>query len=71
MNEKMCVARKNFHIHKTLRIHGARYTQCIHVNSRKLKLPKDIYTNSYGLSYSNVVVFTIIRYVHLWLCVYV
>ena len=26
--------------HKTLRVHSARYTQCIHVGSHKLKLPQ-------------------------------
>ena len=30
--------------HKTSRVHSARCTQCIHVSSRKLKLPKDIHT---------------------------
>ena len=30
--------------HKTLRVHSARYTQCIHVSSRKLKLPKDMHS---------------------------
>ena len=29
--------------HKTLRVHSARYTQCIHVSSRKLKLPRNLY----------------------------
>ena len=33
--------------HKTLRVHSARYTQCIHVNSCKLKLPKDNLTKKY------------------------
>ena len=33
--------------HKTLRVHSARYTQCIHVSSRKLKLPKDTHTKKY------------------------
>ena len=33
----------NSHI---LRVHSARYTQCIHVSSRKLKLPEDIDTNT-------------------------
>ena len=33
--------------HKTLRVHSAKYTQCIHVSSRKLKLPKDTHTKRY------------------------
>ena len=33
--------------HKTLRVHSARYTQCIHVSSCKLKLPNDIHTKKY------------------------
>ena len=33
--------------HKTLRVHSARYTQCIHVSSRKLKIPKDTRTKKY------------------------
>ena len=33
--------------HKTLRVHSARYTQCILVNSRKLKLPTDTHTKRY------------------------
>ena len=33
--------------HKTLRVHSARYTQCIHASSRKLKLPKDTHTERY------------------------
>ena len=33
--------------HKTLRVHSAGYTQCIHVSSRKLKLPKDTHTKKY------------------------
>ena len=33
--------------HKTLRVHSARYTQSIHVSSRKLKLPKGIHTKKY------------------------
>ena len=27
-----------------MRVHRARYTECIHVSSHKLKLPKDIHT---------------------------
>ena len=34
-------------MHKTLRVHSARYTQCIHVSSRKLKLPKDTHTKKH------------------------
>ena len=30
-----------------MRVHSARYTQCIHVSSRKLKLPKDTRTKRY------------------------
>ena len=37
------IAHKNLP-HKTLRVHSARYTQCIHVSSRKLKLPKDMHS---------------------------
>ena len=33
--------------HETLHVHSARYTQCIHVSSCKLKLPKDTYTKKY------------------------
>ena len=33
--------------HKTLRVHSARYTQCIHTSFRKLKLPKDTRTKKY------------------------
>ena len=39
MNENLYIAHKKLP-HKTLRVHSARYTQCIHVSSRKLKLPK-------------------------------
>ena len=47
MNENLYIAhKKNFHS-KTLRVHSARYTQCIHVSSRKLKLPKDTHTKRY------------------------
>ena len=34
MNENVYIARKKLP-HKTLRVHSARYTQCIHVSSRK------------------------------------
>ena len=34
MNENLYIARKKLP-HKTLRVHSARYTQCIHVSSRK------------------------------------
>ena len=44
MNENLYIAHKKLP-HKTLRVHSARYTQCIHVSSRKLKLPK--YMHSY------------------------
>ena len=30
-----------------MRVHSARYTQCIHVSSRKLKLPKETHTQKY------------------------
>ena len=30
-----------------MRVHSARYTQCIYVSSRKLKLPKDTHTKKY------------------------
>ena len=43
MNENLYIAHKNLP-HKTLRVHSARYTQCIHVSSRKLKLPKDMHS---------------------------
>ena len=46
MNENLYIAHKNLP-HKTLRVHSARYTQCIHVSSRKLKLPKDTHTKKY------------------------
>ncbi len=46
MNENLYRAHKNLP-HKTLRVHSARYTQCIHVSSRKLKLPKDTHTKKY------------------------
>ena len=39
MNENLYIAHKNLP-HKTLRVHSARYTQCIHVSSRKLKTTK-------------------------------
>ena len=42
MNENLYIAHKKLP-HKTLRVHSARYTQCIHVSSRKLKLPKDMH----------------------------
>ena len=41
MNENLYIAHKNLP-HKTLRVHSARYTQCIHLSSRKLKLPKEM-----------------------------
>ena len=43
MNENLYMAHKKLP-HKTLRVHSARYTQCIHVSSRKLKLPKDMHS---------------------------
>ena len=46
MNENLYIAHKKLP-HKTLRVHSARYTQCIHVSSRKLKLPKDTHTKRY------------------------
>ena len=46
MNENLYIAHTKLP-HKTLRVHSARYTQCIHVSSRKLKLPKDTYTKRY------------------------
>ena len=46
MNENLYIAHKKLP-HKTLRVHSARYTQCIHVSSRKLKLPKDTHTKKY------------------------
>ena len=47
MNENLFIAHKKLP-HKTLRVHSARYTQCIHVSSRKLKLPKDnLYQKKY------------------------
>ena len=42
-NENLFIAHKNLPL-KTLRVHSARYTQCIHVSSRKLKLPKDMHS---------------------------
>ena len=42
MKENLYIAHKKLP-HKTLHVHGARYTQSIHVSSRKLKLPKDTY----------------------------
>ena len=44
MNENLYIAHKKLP-HKTLRVHSAKYTQCIHVSSRKLKLPKDMHLN--------------------------
>ena len=44
MNENLYIAHKKKLPHKTLRVHSARYTQCIHVSSRKLKLPKDMHS---------------------------
>ena len=46
MNENLYITHKKLP-HKTLRVHSARYTQCIHVSSRKLKLPKDAHTRKY------------------------
>ena len=46
MNENLYIAHKKLP-HKTLHVHSARYTQCIHVSSRKLKLPKDTHTKRY------------------------
>ena len=46
MNENLYIAHKKLP-HKTLRVHSARYTQCIHVSSCKLKLPKDTLTEKY------------------------
>ena len=43
MNENLYIAHKQLP-HKILRVHSARYTQCIHVSSRKLKLPKDMHS---------------------------
>ena len=41
MNENLYTAHEKLP-HKPLRVHSVRYTQCLHVSSRKLKLPKDI-----------------------------
>ena len=47
MNENLYTAHKKLP-HKTLRrVHSVRYTQCIHVSSGKLKLPKDTHTKKY------------------------
>ena len=46
MNENLYIAHKKLP-YKTLHVHSARYTQCIHVSSRKLKLPKDTHTKRY------------------------
>ena len=47
MNENLYIAHKKLP-HKTLRVHSARYTHCLHVSSqRKLKLPKDTHTKTY------------------------
>ena len=46
MNENLYIAHKKLP-HKTLRVHSARCTQCIHVSSRKLKLPKGTHTKRY------------------------
>ena len=43
MNENLYIAHKKLP-HKTLHVHSARYTQCIHVSSRKLKPPKDMHS---------------------------
>ena len=43
MNENLYIAHKKLP-HKTLRVHSARYTQCMHVSSRKQKLPKDMHS---------------------------
>ena len=48
MNENLYIAhKKKKRPHKTLRVHSAKYTQCLHVRSRKLKLPKDAHTKKY------------------------
>ena len=39
MNENLYIAYKKLP-HETLRVHSSRYTQCIHVSSRKLKTTK-------------------------------
>ena len=52
MNENVYIAHKKLP-NKTLRVHSARYTQCIHVSSRKLKLPKDTHTKIY--IYTNII----------------
>ena len=39
------IAHKKKLTHKTLRVHSARYAQCIHVSSRKLKTTKDSHTS--------------------------
>ena len=47
-NERMKMyiyRRKKKNPHKTLRVHSARYTQCVHVSSCKLKTSKDTHTN--------------------------
>ena len=46
MNENLYIAHKKLP-HKTMRVHSARNTQCTHVSSRKLKLPKDTHTKKY------------------------
>ena len=46
MNENLYIAHKK-RAHKTLRVHSAIYTQCIHVSSRKLLPPKDTNTKKY------------------------
>ena len=46
MNENLYITHKKIP-HETLRVHSARYTQCIHVSSRKPKLPKDAHTKKY------------------------
>ena len=43
MNENLYIAHKKLP-HKALHVHSAWYTQCIHVSSRKLKLPKDMHS---------------------------
>ena len=40
MNEWKCIHSASQRLHKTLRVHSARYTQCIHVSPRKLKTTK-------------------------------
>ena len=46
MKENLYIAHKQLP-HKTLRVHSARYTQCIHASSRKLNLSKDTHIETY------------------------